>query len=115
MRTSIEGQEPRTTIAEQERRRALLAAHYAAENDHDLDRIMATFASGAEMIYNGQRFADPESIRWAHGYIGLSAATDGGFAPAGLPWQITSPGPLGTFIRPARMTKGSVMMSSTRP
>ncbi len=58
---------------EQNRRRALLAAHYAAENDRDLDRIMATFASGAEMIYNGQRFSDPESIRWAHGYIGMSA------------------------------------------
>ena len=57
---------------EQNRRRALLAAHYAAENDHDLERTMATFASGAEMIYNGQRFSDPDSIRWAHGYIGLT-------------------------------------------
>lgn len=34
---------------------------------------MATFASGAEMIYNGQRFAEPDHIRWAHGYIGMSS------------------------------------------
>jgi hypothetical protein len=59
---------------EQERRRALLAAHYAAENDRDLERIMATFADGAEMLYNGQRFAEPDHIRWAHGYIGMSAS-----------------------------------------
>ena len=66
---------------EQSRRRALLAAHYAAENDRDLDRIMATFAPGAVMIYNGQRFAVAEHIRWAHGYIGMTP--DGG-AFAGL-------------------------------
>jgi hypothetical protein len=62
---------------EQERRRALLAAHYDAENDHDLDRVMATFARGAEMIYNGQRFSEPDHIRWAHGYIGMSALPGG--------------------------------------
>lgn len=62
---------------EDTRRRRLLDAHYAAENDSDLDRIMATFASGAEMIYNGQRFSDPESIRWAHAYIGMSDAAGG--------------------------------------
>jgi SnoaL-like protein len=61
-----------TESNEHDRRRALLAAHYAAENARDLDRLMATFARGAEMIFNGQRFADPESIRWAHGYIGFS-------------------------------------------
>ncbi len=58
---------------EQQRRHALLVAHYAAENAHDLERIMATFASDAEMIYNGQRFAEPDHIRWAHGYIGMSS------------------------------------------
>jgi len=63
---------------EQERRRALLAEHYDAENAHDLERIMATFARDAEMIYNGQRFAEPDHIRWAHGYIGM-ATTPGGF------------------------------------
>ena len=58
---------------EQDRRRTLLAAHYDAENAHDLEGIMATFARGAEMTYNGQRFAEPDHIRWAHGYIGLTA------------------------------------------
>jgi hypothetical protein len=65
--------------AERTRRKALLDAHYAAENAHDVDRTMATFAAGAEMIYNGQRFAEPDHIRWAHGYIGM-AATEGAFS-----------------------------------
>jgi hypothetical protein len=64
--------------AERERRRALLHAHYDVENDHDLDRIMATFSTDAEMLYNRQSFGDPESIRTAHAYIGLSS-TDGAF------------------------------------
>lgn len=64
--------------AEQTRRRALVRAHYAAENEHDLERIMATFADQAEMLYNRQSFATDERIRWAHGYIGMSAA-DGAF------------------------------------
>ncbi len=34
---------------EQERRRALIKEHYAAENDHDLDRIMDTFADDGVM------------------------------------------------------------------
>lgn len=63
---------------EQDRRRALLAAHYDAENAYDLDRIMATFADGAEMIYNGQHFTVADHIRWAHGYIGMSAGLPGG-------------------------------------
>ena len=60
--------------AERERRRALLHAHYHAENNHDLDRIMETFSKDAEMLYNRQSCGDPESIRGAHGYIGLSSA-----------------------------------------
>jgi hypothetical protein len=59
--------------AERERRRALLHAHYDVENDHDLDRIMATFSTDAEMLYNRQSFGDPESIRTAHACIGLSS------------------------------------------
>jgi hypothetical protein len=60
---------------ERARRRALLRAHYAAENAHDVDRIMKTFASpDAVMLYNHQRFDDPDGIRAAHGYIGFSAA-----------------------------------------
>jgi hypothetical protein len=59
---------------ERERRRALVRAHYAAENDHDLEGIMATFSSAAEMQYNHQSFPSDETIRWAHGYIGMTAA-----------------------------------------
>lgn len=62
---------------ELERRRALLAAHYDAENAPDIDRIMATFAEDAEMIYNGQHFTVADHIRWAHGYIGMSAHPGG--------------------------------------
>ena len=58
---------------ERERRRALLHAHYDVENPHDLDRIMATFSTDAEMLYNRQSFGDPASIRTAHAYIGLSS------------------------------------------
>ena len=59
---------------ERTRRRGLIKAHYAAENAHDLERIMATFSPGGEMIYNRQSFPEPEAIRLAHGYIGFSAA-----------------------------------------
>jgi len=64
----------------EDRRRALLRVHYAAENANDLDRIMGTFSPGAgtTMIYNRQEFADPDGIRAAHAYIGFSAA--GAFA-----------------------------------
>lgn len=65
--------------AERARRRALLHAHYAAENARDLDRILETFSPGAEMLYNRQPFTDGESIGLAHGYIGFSEAA-GAFA-----------------------------------
>lgn len=61
-----------------ERRRALLAAHYAVENAHDLDGIMRTFAAEGEMVYNRQPFGDGEAIRAAHVYIGFAGA--GAFA-----------------------------------
>jgi len=60
---------------ERERRSALLRAHYRAENDNDLDRIMATFADETEMLYNGQSFCERDGIRQAHAYLGFS---DGG-------------------------------------
>jgi predicted ester cyclase len=59
--------------AERKRRSALLAAHYRAENDNDLGRIMATFAETSEMIYNRQSFPDQGSISQAHAYMGFSA------------------------------------------
>ena len=68
-----------TDDRERERRRALVRAHYAAENDHDLERIMDTFAQDGVMLYNRQAFSSGESIRQAHGYIGMTAAP-GAFA-----------------------------------
>lgn len=59
---------------ERARRRKLLHAHYAAENRHDLEGIMATFSKDGEMHYNRQSFPTDETIRWAHGYIGMSEA-----------------------------------------
>ena len=59
---------------ERARRRALLHAHYAAENARDLGRILATFSPGAEMTYNRQPFVASESIGRAHAYIGFSEA-----------------------------------------
>jgi predicted ester cyclase len=59
---------------ERHRRHALLHAHYAAENDHDLEAIMATFSADGVMIYNRQHFPDDEMIRGAHTYLGMSAA-----------------------------------------
>jgi hypothetical protein len=57
-----------------DRRHALLRAHYAAENDNDMDRIMRTFSADAEMHYNRQAFRDHPSIRLAHEYMGFSAS-----------------------------------------
>ena len=57
---------------ERARRRALLHAHYAAENANDVDRIMKTFAADTVMLYNRQSFADHDGIRQAHGYIGFA-------------------------------------------
>ncbi len=48
--------------------------HYAAENEHDLERIMDTFAKDAVMHYNHQPFSSDEEIRRVHGYVGMSAA-----------------------------------------
>ena len=66
------------TDSEKTRRRALLKTHYDAENDHDMNGIMATFAPSAEMLYNRIPFTDPQSIRHAHGLLGFSG-TDGAF------------------------------------
>ncbi|MDX2170682.1 MAG: nuclear transport factor 2 family protein [Deltaproteobacteria bacterium] len=59
--------------AERARRRALVTAHYAAENAHDAERIMQTFSPDGVMRYNAHTFSDPDSIRQAHGYIGMTA------------------------------------------
>ncbi len=66
-------------VREQERRRALVKEHYAAENDHDLDRIMDNFADDCVMHYNHLPLEDDEAIRGAHILIGMSA-TPGAFS-----------------------------------
>ena len=66
------------TDSEKTRRRALLKTHYAVENDHDINGIMATFAPDGEMLYNRIPFTDPQSIRGAHDLIGFSG-THGAF------------------------------------
>ncbi len=58
--------------AERIRRRELVRAHLAAENQHDLDKVMSTFAEETEMIYNRDAFTDHNAIRDAHIYIGMS-------------------------------------------
>ena len=64
---------------ERERRRALVRAHMAAENRHDVDAIMQTFGGTSEMIYNRASFPSADAIRGAHLYMGFSAAP-GAFA-----------------------------------
>jgi hypothetical protein len=59
---------------ERKRRRALLHAHYKAENDHDLEGIMKTFAPDGVMEYNRTVFDNDERIRWGHSYIGMTQA-----------------------------------------
>ncbi len=49
---------------ERERRRVLVREHYAAENDHDLERIMETFSTDAVMLYNGQEFPATRRSAW---------------------------------------------------
>jgi hypothetical protein len=65
---------------ERMRRHALVQAHYAHENEHDLDGIMRTFAKEGVMHYNRMEFPSDETIRWAHGHIGMSRAEAGGFS-----------------------------------
>ncbi|MDZ4868878.1 MAG: nuclear transport factor 2 family protein [Alphaproteobacteria bacterium] len=67
--------------AERERRRALLRAHLAAENDGDVHAVMETFAGNAVMYYNTVPFPTGEAIRAAHEYIGF-ARGQGAFAGA---------------------------------
>ena len=64
---------------ERQRRSDLVRAHFAAENAHDADGILGTFAPEAVMLYNRQVFPDPVSIRAGHSYIGMTAAP-GAFA-----------------------------------
>ena len=55
---------------------SLLAEHLAAENEHSLERIMATYAPEPLIVLNGQRIEGPEAIRRFHASFGF--AGDGG-------------------------------------
>jgi hypothetical protein len=57
---------------ERDRRRALLRAHLEAEAEGNLGKVVATFATDAEMLYNHQVFATNDHIRQAHAYMGFS-------------------------------------------
>ena len=62
---------------ERKRRRALVREHYAAENAHDLERIMDTFADDGVMRYNHLSFEGAERIPVSHTLSGMSASPGG--------------------------------------
>ncbi|MDD9939666.1 MAG: hypothetical protein OXU20_01270 [Myxococcales bacterium] len=69
-------------LSARERRRRLwlrwhLLRHVQEENEHDLDGIMRTMATDAEMIVNGQLFDTPESIRAGHTEFGMAEMMGG--------------------------------------
>lgn len=57
---------------------SLLEEHLRAENAHDLDAIMETFAEDAKLILNGYTFGDHNVIRALHRDLGFG--DDGGFS-----------------------------------
>jgi hypothetical protein len=59
---------------------ALLNEHLAAENDGDLDRIMATYGESPVILLNGQRIEGHAAIREFHRAFGFG----GGGSFAGL-------------------------------
>ena len=59
-------------------RERVLAEHLRAENDHDLDGIMATFTPDATLVLNGQTFEGTDIIRRAHAALGFG--DHGGFS-----------------------------------
>jgi hypothetical protein len=50
---------------------ALLNEHLAAENAHDLERIMATYGEAPLIVLNGQRIEGPAAIREFHRSFGF--------------------------------------------
>jgi hypothetical protein len=58
--------------AERQRRRACLQTHMEAENRHDLEGVMATFADKTELLYNRLSFRTDGAIRLAHIALGMS-------------------------------------------
>ncbi|HKP88244.1 MAG TPA: nuclear transport factor 2 family protein [Blastocatellia bacterium] len=50
----------------------VLEEHLRAENAHDVDAIMETFAQDARFIFNGTSYSDRNVIRIAHERFGFS-------------------------------------------
>jgi steroid delta-isomerase-like uncharacterized protein len=59
------------TGSTKESRLKLVDEHIRAENDHDLDAIMATFGQNAKFDLNGTALNDRESIRGMYGMFGF--------------------------------------------
>ena len=59
--------------AERQRRKALVYAHMTAENDHDMDGVMETFADDTEMIFNGLSVRDHKTIHHLHSQFAFTA------------------------------------------
>ncbi len=58
--------------SERQRRKALVYAHMATENGHDVDAVMATFADDTEMIFNGLSVRDHKIIHHLHSQFAFS-------------------------------------------
>lgn len=58
--------------SERRRRRTLVHAHMAAENAHDVDGVLKTFADDTEMIFNGLSVRDHGMIHHLHSQFAFS-------------------------------------------
>jgi hypothetical protein len=58
--------------SERQRRKALVYAHMAAENAHDVDKVLETFAEDTEMIFNGLSVRDHNIIHHLHSQFAFS-------------------------------------------
>jgi hypothetical protein len=54
-----------------------LEAHFHAENEHDVDAILATFADPSEVVWGGRSFRGVDVIRKLHDRMGFG--NDGAF------------------------------------
>jgi steroid delta-isomerase-like uncharacterized protein len=51
-----------------------LAEHFRAENGHDVDAILQTFAPDAAVVFGGKSYTGAEAIRRLHEGLGFGAA-----------------------------------------
>jgi hypothetical protein len=58
----------------------LLKEHLAAENAHDLDRIMATYSSSPVIELNGSRIVGSVAIREFHRSFGFGGSSEASFS-----------------------------------